>query len=451
MEAFKSKPAFSAFENLSIQIKAFAASAVQVICLIVLGAIAYLTLDKSQQGLHSLSTTILPKQQAFTAVKDAIVAVQMKTFRYVSWASNGVDATLLKSLSGEVDQELRAINAEIAALANRVDVSAAQKSELQALVSKWKSLEAAAKDTIEVGSTDASMATMMLGQADEKFMALAADFQKISSSVVAQTNAISTELTADAQHKKALLTIGAAIGVLLSLLISIVVTSSIVRPIRSVTHAMRRLSSGDTDVAVGYHGRRDEIGQMVEAIAVFRNNALEMRAMEHENLEAEKRNLKQIGEARARLTEAIEAISDGFSLYDADDRLVVFNSKYKTLFAADANSIEVGRPFEAIIRAASLRDMVEDAAENYEAWVARRIAQHRSASSTHIQHRNDGRYIQINERKTAEGGVVATYADITELKANEVELARLVRGLQDARRGLPSRSNSRPPRARSCG
>ena len=436
MEAFRSKPTFSFFENLSIQIKAFAASAVLVICLIALGAIAYVTLDRSQQGLHTLSTTILPKQQAFTAVKDAIVAVQMKTFRYVSWASNGVDAKLLGSLSGEVGQELRTINADIATLANRADVSATQKADLQALILKWKSFEAAAKDTIEVGSTDASMATMMLGQADEKFVALAADFQKISNSVLTQTNAISAELTADAQHKKAILTIGAATGVLLSLVISIVVSGSIVKPIRSVTNAMRRLSSGDTDVEVGYLGRRDEIGQMVEAISVFRNNVLEMREMEHANLEAEKRNLEEIGEARARLTEAIEAISDGFSLYDADDRLVVFNSKYKTLFAADANFIEVGRPFETIIRAASLRDMVEDAAEDYEAWVARRIAQHRSASSTHIQHRNDGRYIQINERKTMEGGVVATYADITELKANEVELARLVKGLQDATAGL---------------
>src|ERR1700734_1296479 len=94
------------FENLPVQIKAFAASAVLLICLLFLGAIAYVTLDKSQEGLRTLSSTILPKQQAFAAVKDEIVAVQMKTFRYVSWASNAVNVTLLKTLSSQIDHDL---------------------------------------------------------------------------------------------------------------------------------------------------------------------------------------------------------------------------------------------------------------------------------------------------------------------------------------------------------
>ena len=96
-------PRFSFFDDLSIRTKAFAASAVLLVCLVLLGAIAYVTLDRSQDGLRSLTTTVLPKQQAFAAVKDAIVAVQMKTFRYVSWASNGISATLLQSLSGQID------------------------------------------------------------------------------------------------------------------------------------------------------------------------------------------------------------------------------------------------------------------------------------------------------------------------------------------------------------
>ena len=57
---------------------------------------------------------------------------------------------------------------------------------------------------------------------------------------------------------------------------------------------MQQLSSGDTEVEIGYRGRRDEIGQMVEAISVFRKNTIEMRAMEIENLETEKKNLREI-------------------------------------------------------------------------------------------------------------------------------------------------------------
>ena len=58
-----------------------------------------------------------------------------------------------------------------------------------------------------------------------------------------------------------------------------------------------------------------------------------------------------------------------------------------------------------------------------DAWIAERLARHHAASETHIQRRSDGRWIQVSERKTANGGVVAIYADITEMKQHEAELA----------------------------
>ena len=128
MEGSKSRRVFAFFENLSIQIKSFAASAVLLICLISLGAIAYVTLDKSEDDLHILSSTILPKQQAFALVNDNIVALHMKTFRYVSWASNGVSEVLLGSLSAEIAANLRAINLDLENLAARPGLSAQENS-----------------------------------------------------------------------------------------------------------------------------------------------------------------------------------------------------------------------------------------------------------------------------------------------------------------------------------
>ena len=423
MKAPDAPRTFSFFENLPIQIKAFAASAVLLICLISLGSIAYVTLDKSENNLHTLSSTILPKQSEFALVSDNIVAIHMKTFRYVSWASNGINDALLRSLSAEIASDLRNINLDLETLAERSDLSAKETLDLKTLISKWKEYESSALDTIEVGSTDAAMATMMLGQTDEKFTAVANDFKSMANSVAAATNTISTKLYTDAAQKKVILAIGAIIGLLLSIVATVLLSRSIVTPIQSVTNVMHRLSSGDTEVEIGYRGRSDEIGQMVEAINVFRKNTIEMRAMEIENLETEKKNLREIGEARARLTDAIETISEGFSLYDADDKLVIFNSKYKTLFSAHADVIEPGTTFETIVRAAVERGMIDDAEGGHEAWLAERIAQHKAPSSTHIQHRSDGRWIQVSERKTAEDGVVATYADITELKRREAELA----------------------------
>src|ERR1035437_5381842 len=208
MEVSKTQRTFAFFENLSIQIKTFAASAVLLFCLIFLGAVAYVTLDKSEDDLHTLSSTILPKQQAFALINDNIVALHMKTFRYVSWASNGVSDVLLGSLSAEIAADLRAINLDLGNLAERAGLSAKEKLDLKDLISKWKQYENSARDTIEVGSTDAAMATMMLGEADEKFTAVARDFKSMADSVVASTNSISTELCTVAARKKVILAIG---------------------------------------------------------------------------------------------------------------------------------------------------------------------------------------------------------------------------------------------------
>src|ERR1700730_9231520 len=329
MEISKSHRTLSFFENLSVQTKAFAASAVLLICLISLGAIAYVTLDKSESDLHFLSSSIVPKQRDFAWVNDNIVVIQMKIFRYVSWASNGVNKVVLGSLSAEINSDLSNTGLDIKNLSERPDLSAKEQSDLKELIAKWKQYESSAHDTLDIGSTDAPMATMMLGEADDKFAALATDIKSMANTVAWTTDQISKDLYTDAARKKNILTIGAILGRLLSTGATILVSRSIVTPIKSVTNAMQQLSSGDTEVEVGYRGRRDEIGQMVEAINVFRKNAIEKRAMEIESLETEKKSLREIAEVRTRLTDAIETISEGFSLYDADDKLVIFNSKYK--------------------------------------------------------------------------------------------------------------------------
>jgi PAS domain S-box-containing protein len=114
------------------------------------------------------------------------------------------------------------------------------------------------------------------------------------------------------------------------------------------------------------------------------------------------------------LIEAIEAISEGFSLYDVEDKLIVCNSRYKELFASHADVLVPGTSFETILRAATERGLIKDAEGRREAWIEERLARHRAPSETHVQRRSDGRWIQVTERKLASGGIVAIYADITE-------------------------------------
>ena len=226
--------------------------------------------------------------------------------------------------------------------------------------------------------------------------------------------ATATEKTQSVQNLGRL---GLAVVVVLSLISSVLigwfyVGRNIVARLTALSERMLTLAQGDLKSPLP-HGGTDEIGRMAEALGVFRATAIEM----------EETNLKEIREARTRLTEAIETISEGFSLYDADDKLIVCNSHYRELFASHADVLVPGTSFETILRTATERGVIKDAEGRRDAWIAERLARHRAASETHIQRRSDGRWIQVSERKTANGGVVAIYADITEMKQHEAELA----------------------------
>jgi adenylate cyclase len=123
-----------------------------------------------------------------------------------------------------------------------------------------------------------------------------------------------------------------------------------------------------------------------------------------------------------RLTDAIESISEGFSLYDEEDRLIVCNNTYGELLYPGRGTPAVGTLYETVIRNAAEQGLVEDAKGRVDEWVAERLAKHRQPGEPHVQQRADGRWVHINERKTAEGGIVAVYTNITEIKRVEEEL-----------------------------
>jgi len=125
-------------------------------------------------------------------------------------------------------------------------------------------------------------------------------------------------------------------------------------------------------------------------------------------------------EAQRRLVDAIESISEGFSLYDADDKLVIYNRRYRDMHGTGSvGVVHQGVPFETILRNAAASGEFRDAEGPVEVWVAERLALHRDPKGAHVQRRSDGRWIQINERKTDDGGTVATYTDITDMKQAE--------------------------------
>jgi len=198
---------------------------------------------------------------------------------------------------------------------------------------------------------------------------------------------------------------------------------SLVARLTALSNSMLEIAGGHLQARIPYGGN-DEIARMADALTVFRDTAIEVK----------KANLREINEARRRLTDAIESISEGFSLYDADDRLVVCNTRYRELlYPGMQAAVQPGATFADVIGQAIDRGLIRDAEGREEAWLAERLEHHRSPQEPVLQRRRDGRWFRISERKTEDGSTVAVYTDITELKQREDELAELVDELERAR------------------
>ncbi len=142
-------------------------------------------------------------------------------------------------------------------------------------------------------------------------------------------------------------------------------------------------------------------------------------------------------QAELRLKDAIENISEAFVLWDANNRLVMCNSKYQQFHSLPASGCVPGTPYENVARAAK------------EPVVRQRVAladRESEGSSFEVQ-LGDGRWLQINERRTKDGGFVSVGTDISPLKQQEErlllserELMNSVRDLQKSRVTLEQQS-----------
>ncbi len=126
--------------------------------------------------------------------------------------------------------------------------------------------------------------------------------------------------------------------------------------------------------------------------------------------------------AEQQLISAIEALPDGFVLYDADDRLVICNDKYRNLYKETADAIKPGVLFEDIIRAGLDKGQYPEAIGREEQWLEERLRHHHSLDGSIEQKTASGKWLRIDERKTPSGGVVGFRIDITELKEREISL-----------------------------
>ncbi|WP_168201572.1 PAS-domain containing protein [Phreatobacter aquaticus] len=133
--------------------------------------------------------------------------------------------------------------------------------------------------------------------------------------------------------------------------------------------------------------------------------------------------------AEMLLSEAIEAVPEGFVIYDENDRLAVCNSAYRKAYTQTAPMLVEGVTFEEVLRYGLDHGQYPHAGQTsaeHATWLAGRMGRHRAPSNEALQVLPNGRWMQVREQRTQSGLSVGFRTDVTELvRQKELLLAVL--------------------------
>ncbi|MEY4984850.1 MAG: hypothetical protein RIR62_3116 [Pseudomonadota bacterium] len=121
--------------------------------------------------------------------------------------------------------------------------------------------------------------------------------------------------------------------------------------------------------------------------------------------------------ARQQLLAALDSLSDGLVIYDADDRLVLANASYRSIYAESGPVTVPGTPFEQIVRFCLAQGDYPEAVGREDDFLSERLARHRAANATSEQRLRDGRVVRIRERRMPDGGRVGLHVVVTDIHA----------------------------------
>ncbi len=139
----------------------------------------------------------------------------------------------------------------------------------------------------------------------------------------------------------------------------------------------------------------------------------------------EKRREEELRRAESRLTDAIEALSDSFVLWDADDRLVMWNSASERMEPDHGRFLTRGIAYADYMRKRISEGRFLDAIGREEEYLAERLAQRKAAAGQPmLQRLSDGTWLRLSEHRTRDGSIVVIRSDVTESKVREAELLR---------------------------
>ncbi|MCX8995841.1 methyl-accepting chemotaxis protein [Rhizobiaceae bacterium BDR2-2] len=215
-------------------------------------------------------------------------------------------------------------------------VPATQRAEFDRMVQQAREFEAFRSETVRLAETEGPAAANTQGN-NEANRANRRNFQAAIDSIVDSDKAELTAVTASLASFSTMI-VELVLGVTAFGIVTgtgagfYVANRQISRPIREITTSMREVADGRYETDIPHTGRRDEIGAMAGAVAVFRDNGLEIQRRDSE----EKAMRARSDDLQAGLSVVVAAAAEG----DFSRRIdKTYDDENLDRFAANVNAL----------------------------------------------------------------------------------------------------------------
>ncbi len=395
----------------------------------------------------ALNATEAAMARADPAITNLVTIARLSTEMrdYAGQLGSVFTAALIgkRPLTGDETALLEHINGYVAALNSQIRLSSNMLPHDEAMDRSLDEIDAhffGAGKALVRGVADIGRTSGGYGMTPAEF---AARYVPEMLSIVALRDAAVARFTDQIQQvtvsaRGSLLANGLAVVILLGVVgtISGLIRERASKPLTALSSGLERMAGGEWGTAIQVETRSDEIGAVITAIGTMQASLLARERQNQTLMEEKDRTADILRHTNLLFDTALNNMSHGLLLCDADMTVVVVNHKFYEIYGIDPAAAGAGTPYRDFL-ALSL------AAGNHPGCtmddvIAQCVPRFQGKKRTEAMNRiRSGRTIAVSYERMADGGWIGTHEDVTEREMAQANIAFMAH--HDALTRLPNR------------
>jgi methyl-accepting chemotaxis protein len=311
------------FDDLPLMIKVGFAPALALVMLALLATGAVVLQQSQLHELNRVVQTDMPNSLRMQKISERIATVHGQLYLLLTHQAAKIDADKIEGQGKQLLADVDAITKDVAVA--RAAATPAQRPQYDKLTKQLKDTRDALDVIVAMMGADFSAAAGFAAPFEDQYVKMSEQLQVIVTATQAETDKEAAGAAATSKLGSTV-TISASIATLLIVgLIAFVLVTNMRSAVRRISGATEKLSRGDNNVDLDKLARKDELGAIVNSLAVFRENQLHLERLRKEqederaSAEATRRDAAATAEEQAQeqnrvvtsLAEALEHLATG--------------------------------------------------------------------------------------------------------------------------------------------